>query len=152
MVRVYCEDGAFIPKLRELQSKGRITLVKFPYDTEGTKKPHEIAEPSAAYPEDLHLHPEKMAQLRPNTFSTRCVAIATPVNMPQPRIPCTEPHGFDPFERSEPAVPSENTIRRGSSGSTLVPMGQSPDLGERDDLSGISVVDRPWIGRILLER
>ena len=49
-------------------------------------------------------------------------------------------------------VPSENTIRRGSSGSTLVPMVQSPDLGERDDLSGISVVDRPWIGRILLER
>ena len=72
--------------------------------------------------------------------------------MPQPRIPCTEPHGFHPFERSEPAVPSENTIRRGSSGSTLVPMVQSPDLGERDDLSGISVVDRPWIGRILLER
>ena len=50
------------------------------------------------------------------------------------------------------AVPSENTIRRWSSGSTLVPMVQSPDLGERDDLSGISVVDRPWIGRILLER
>ncbi len=44
------------------------------------------------------------ALLRPNTFSTRCVAIATPVNMPQPRIPCTEPQGFDPFERSEPAL------------------------------------------------
>jgi hypothetical protein len=49
-------------------------------------------------------------------------------------------------------VPSENTICRGSSSSTLVPMVQSPDLGERDDLSGVSVVDRPWIGRILLER
>ena len=72
--------------------------------------------------------------------------------MPQPRIPCTEPHGFDPFERSEPAVPSENTIRRGSSGSTLVPMVQSPDLGESDDLSKLSLVRRSRIGRVLLER
>jgi hypothetical protein len=49
-------------------------------------------------------------------------------------------------------VPSENLIRPLSGRTTLVPMVQSPDLGERDDLSGISVVDRPWIGRILLER
>ena len=31
-------------------------------------------------------------------------------------------------------------------------MMDSLDLGERDDLSEISVVGRPWIGRILLER
>ncbi len=55
--------------------------------------------PSASEPETAG-----SGVLRPNTFSTRCVAIATPVNMPQPRIPCTEPHGFDPFERSEPAL------------------------------------------------
>jgi hypothetical protein len=31
-------------------------------------------------------------------------------------------------------------------------MVQSPDLGERDDLSEASVVDRPRIGCILLKR
>jgi hypothetical protein len=61
MVRVYFEDGAFPSKLRRLQSDGRIKLFKFPYDTEGTKKSHEVAKPSAAYPEDLHLPPEKIA-------------------------------------------------------------------------------------------
>ncbi len=49
-------------------------------------------------------------------------------------------------------VPSENTIRRGSSGSTLVSMMESPDLGERDDLSEILVVGRPPFLRALLER
>ncbi len=46
-------------------------------------------------------------------------------------------------------VPSENTIRRGSSGSTLASTVESPDLGERDDLSEISVVNRPPFRRIL---
>ena len=44
-----------------LQHEGRIKLCKFPYDTAGTKKPHEIAQPSLAYPEDLNLPPEKIA-------------------------------------------------------------------------------------------
>jgi hypothetical protein len=49
-------------------------------------------------------------------------------------------------------IPSEDTIRRGSSGSTLVSMMESLDLGERDDLSEISVVDRPPFRRVLRER
>jgi hypothetical protein len=39
-----------------------------------------------------------------------------------------------------------------SSGSTFVSMMESPDFGERDDLSAFSLVCHPWIGRILLER
>ena len=39
-----------------------------------------------------------------------------------------------------------------SSGSTLVSMMESPDLGERDDLSENLVVDRPPLRRVLLER
>ncbi len=50
------------------------------------------------------------------------------------------------------AVPSENPVRRRSSGTTLVAMVQSPDLGESDDLSKLSLVRRSRIGRVLLER
>ncbi len=39
-----------------------------------------------------------------------------------------------------------------SSGSTFVSMMESPDFGDRDDLSAISLVCQPWIGRILVER
>jgi hypothetical protein len=54
-----------------------------------------------------------------------------------------------------PVVPSENTIRRGSSGSTLVSMMESPDLGERDDLSEILVYvvrTSQTIGSFFVER
>ena len=60
MVRAYCEDGAFTPRLRKLQREGRVKLCKFPYDATGTKKPHELAQPSLANPENLHLPPEKI--------------------------------------------------------------------------------------------
>ena len=49
-------------------------------------------------------------------------------------------------------VPSENLIRPLSGRTTLVAMVQSPDLGERGDLSKFSLVCRSWIGRILVER
>jgi len=52
-------------------------------------------------------------------------------------------------------VPSKNTIRRGSSGSTLVSMMESPDLGERDDLSEILVYvvrTSQTIGSFFVER
>ncbi len=61
MVTVYCEENSFMPKVRKLQDEGRIKLCKFPYDTAGTKKPHELARPSLAHPEDLHLAPEKIS-------------------------------------------------------------------------------------------
>ncbi len=44
-------------------------------------------------------------------------------------------------------VPSENPVRRRSSGTTLVAMVKSPDLGESDDLSKLSLVRRSRIGR-----
>jgi len=47
------------------------------------------------------------------------------------------------------AVPSENLICPLSGRTTLVPMVQSPDLGERDDLSAISAVDRAHPSRAL---
>jgi hypothetical protein len=39
-----------------------------------------------------------------------------------------------------------------SSDSTFISMMESPDLGERDDLSAFSLVCHPWIGRIFVER
>ncbi len=40
-------------------------------------------------------------------------------------------------------VPSENPVRRRSSGTTLVAMVQSPDLGERDNLPELALASWP---------
>jgi len=50
------------------------------------------------------------------------------------------------------AVHSENFVLRCSGRPTLVSVMESPDLGERDDLSEALVVHRSRLGRILLKR
>ena len=53
-VKVYCEHHAVRQCLRDLQKKGRITLVLFPYDRR-TRRIKEVATPSGATWEELNI-------------------------------------------------------------------------------------------------
>jgi hypothetical protein len=86
--------------------------------------------------------------LRRRLLRERCVG-----ELDRGRSPGDErsPHGNGrgTHRRYALPVPSENLIRPLSGRTTLVPMVQSPDLGERGDLSKVSPVHRSRLGRIL---
>jgi hypothetical protein len=55
-MKVYCEHGALSKSLRELQRKGRVELVHFPYDPNSQSRyPATPEAPSAAQLRDLNL-------------------------------------------------------------------------------------------------
>jgi|GEM_PF-1683398 len=53
-MKVYCEHHAFRPWLRDLQKRGKINLVLFPYD-QRTRRIKEVATPSEATWEELNI-------------------------------------------------------------------------------------------------